>query len=79
MKIIISQQNRKLSIEFHQGQLVDNYSIDKAEEFLVCVDKLLKKHHTVKISNFRDTKLEFHNSGLLTERVVRAIILGLRF
>lgn len=79
MKIIVSQQNKKLLVTFQQGDAADNYSIDKAKEFLACVDKLLKKHHTVKISDFENTKLEFHNTGLLTERIIRAIILGLSF
>ncbi len=80
MRIIVSQQGKKLSVVFENGKVVDKYTIDKAEEFLVCVDKLLKKHHTVKISDFRDVKLEFEGRvGMLTERVVRAIMLGLCF
>ncbi|PJA82705.1 MAG: hypothetical protein CO146_02605 [Candidatus Nealsonbacteria bacterium CG_4_9_14_3_um_filter_37_29] len=80
MKITVSQQGEKLIVEFRHKGNVDNYSIDKAEKFLVCVDKLLKKHHTVKISDFRDAKLEFEGRiGMLTERVVRAIMLGLSF
>jgi len=79
MKIVVSQQGKKLSIIFENGKVVDKYTIDKAEEFLVCVDKLLKKRQTVKISDFRDAKLEFHNTGILTERVIRSIILGLSF
>ena len=78
MKIIISQQGKKLSIIFKDGKIVDKYAIAKAEEFLVCVDKLLKKHHTVKI-DWKNVRLEFHNTGLLTERIIRSIILGLRF
>ena len=78
MKITISQQGEKLIAEFHHGKIVDKYTIDKAEEFLVCVDKLLKKRHTVKI-DWKNVKLEFHNAGLLTERVIRSIILGLSF
>ncbi|MCX6813330.1 MAG: hypothetical protein NTV77_02505 [Candidatus Azambacteria bacterium] len=80
MKVIISQQGKKLSIIFENGKIVDKYTINKAEEFLVCVDKFLKKHHTVKISDFRDAKLEFEGRvGMLTERVVKAIMLGLCF
>lgn len=104
MRVIISQQSKKLTAEFHQGKLVEKYRIDKAEEFLVCVDrvvklwqsrqrrlkrrgrpkfyypvdKLLKKRHTVKI-DWKKAKLEFHNTGILTERVIRAIMLGLCF
>ena len=80
MKITVSQQGEKLIVEFRHKGNVDNYSIDKTEEFLVCIDNLLKKHHTVKISDFRDAKLEFEGRiGMLTERVVRAIMLGLSF
>jgi len=80
LKIIVSQQGKKIEIIFNQNKTVDTFVIDKAEEFLVCVDKLLKKHHTVKISDFRDAKLEFEGRvGMLTERVVRAIMLGLCF
>lgn len=79
MKIIVSQQGKKLSIIFKDGKIVYKYSLDKAEEFLLCIYKLTKKHHTVKISDLRNAKLEFRNAGLLTERVIRAIILGLGF
>ncbi len=104
MKIIVSQQDKKTSVNFIHKDVVDKFVIDKAEEFLVCVDrvvktrhrqrrslnnkssfyypvdKLLKKRHTVKISDFRDAKLEFEGRvGMLTERVVRAIMLGFRF
>jgi hypothetical protein len=80
LKIIVSQQGKKIEIIFNQNKTVDTFVIDKAEEFLVCVDKLLKKRHTVKISDFRDAKLEFEGRvGMLTERVVRAIMLGLCF
>jgi len=80
MKVIVSQENKKILIEFCHGKIVDSYSIDKTEEFLVCIDNLLKKRHTVKISDFRDARLEFEGKvGMLTERVVRAIILGLSF
>lgn len=80
MKIIVSQQqNKRIKITFQQSDIVDSYEVDKAEEFLVCVDKLLKKRHTIKVSDFRDAELEFHNTGILTERVIKSIILGLSF
>ena len=79
MKIIVSQQDKKINISFKDKKMEESFVVAKADEFLICVDKLLKKHHTVKISGFRDAKLEFHNSGLLTERVIRSIILGLSF
>ena len=80
MKIIVSQKEKKLLVEFHYGGDVYKCAIAKAEEFLVCIDKLLKKRHTVKISDFKNAKLEFDGRiGMLTERVVRAIMLGFRF
>lgn len=79
MRIIVSQKEKKLEIIFEDGKVVDKYTIDKAEEFLVCIDKLIKKHHTVKISGFKNAQLEFHSTGLLTERLIRAIMLGLSF
>ena len=78
MKITVSQQDKKISVNFIHKDVVDKFVIDKAEEFLVCVDKLLKKHHTVKI-NWKSADLEFHNTGILTERTIRAIMLGLCF
>jgi len=79
MKIVISQQDKKISVYFIHKDTVNKFIIDKAEESLVCVDKLLRKRHTVKISDFGDAELEFHSTGILTERVIKAIILGLRF
>ena len=103
MKIIISQQGKKLTSEFYHNQIVYKHSLNKAEEFLLGidrvvkirqrrqrwqfkksnfyypVDKLIKKPHTVKISDFRNARLEFRNTGLLTERVIRAIMLGLLY
>jgi hypothetical protein len=55
------------------------YTIDKAEEFLVCVDKLISKGNNVTINSLKKAQLEFRNIGLLTERVIRAIMLGLKF
>lgn len=81
MKIIVAQQDKKLEIIFNDSRnwaYVDKFVIDKADEFLVCVDKLTKKHHTAKIS-WKDVKLEFRSTGLLTERIIRAIVLGLSF
>lgn len=77
MKIIINQFKNKIHFKFYSGNIiVYKCAIDKAEEFLICIDKLIKKHHTVKISSFRNVKLEFHDTGLLTERVIRAIVGG---
>ncbi len=78
MKIIVFQQNKKILITFQQGDTVDNYSVNKAEKFLVCIDKFLKKHHTLKI-RFKIHDLRFKNVSLLTERIVRATMVGLCF
>lgn len=77
MRIIISQQDKKLSIEFHQGKLVDKYTLDKADDFLICVDKFLSRYYTKGGSGLKNVKLEFHDTGILTERVIRAIVAGL--
>lgn len=93
MKIIISQQDKKLSIEFCQGKFaapqlrgeprpeksgrVDKFVIDKADEFLMCVDKFFKKRDNA-IKAISKARLEFVNVGVLTERIIRAIIAGLR-
>lgn len=78
MKIIISQQNEKISIEFCYGKLVDEYFIDRADDFLVCVDKFLKKRNNLK-NSVAKTDLKFVNAGMLTERIIKAIIAGLQF
>lgn len=77
MKIIISQQGKKILITFKNGKAVDKYQVDKADEFLLCVDKFLKRRK-IGIEVFKKAGLEFINVGLLTERVVKAIIVGLR-
>ena len=79
MKITVSQKDKKLKVSFKYNNTVDNYSVDKADDFLACVDKFLTKYHNANSNSFRNVKLEFHNSGLLTERVTRAIINGLSF
>lgn len=90
MKIIVSQQGKKLLIEFNyhpkplldkegkKGRLVvDKYIIDKSDGFLLTVDRFLKKNNISRIVQIRH--IEFINTVLLTERVIRAIIRGLRF
>jgi len=83
LKIVVSQQGKKLSVKFFQGKVVDKHLVDKAEDFLTVVDKFLKKS---KISQIRSINrigqiryIEFVNTGILTERVIRSIMLGLRF
>lgn len=78
MKIIVSQQGKKIDIEFHQGKIVDNYSVDKAEDFLAALDRFIKKRK-ISLALLKKAVLEFVNTGVLTERVIRAIMLGLSF
>ncbi len=74
MKIIVSQQNKKLLITFQQNKVVDNFTVAKSDEFLECVDKL-----KLSAEDWENARLEFRNTGLLTERIIRVIILGLSF
>ncbi len=77
MKIIVSQQDKKISVSFIHKDVVDKFVIAKAEDFLGVVDRFVKKR---KISFIGQTgRIEFKNTGILTERVVRAIMLGLKF
>jgi len=78
MKIIVFQQNKKLLITFKSGKLVDKYRIDKADDFLVTVDKFLRKRRIKSIGRIGQISL-IGPMGLLTERIIRAIIVGLRF
>ena len=78
MKIIVSQQDKKVSITFQQNKSVDTFVVDKSDKFLECVDVLVKKNK-IRPETLRNAKLEFLNSGLLTERIIRVIILGLSF
>jgi len=96
MKIIVSQQNKKLIIEFKHGKVVDKYLLDKAEEFLLAldtstqlsvnpersrrIDKFLRRRNIRPISHIGPIgHIEFENTGVLTERIIRSIIAGLRF
>lgn len=78
MKIIVSQQKKRIKITLQQGNIVDNYVIDKADEFLLCIDKFCKRYK-IDIRVFKKASLEFINVSMLTGRVIRAIIAGLRF
>lgn len=80
MKIIVSQQDKKILITFKDKKLEESFIVDKADEFLVCVDKFLKKHYITKLEDFvKNAGLEFYNTGMLTERIIRAIVKGLSF
>jgi len=78
MKIIISQQGKKISVNFIRKDVVDKFVIDKAEDFLGVVDRFIRKSR-IGLVSLRKADLEFENTGMLTERVIRAIILGLSF
>lgn len=78
MKIIVSQQDKKIVIEFYHGKTVDNYKVDKAEDFLLVIDKFFEKRDNQK-SSIAKADLKFANVSVLTERIIKAIIIGLRF
>ena len=78
MKITVTQKYKKLLVSFKSGNVVDNYAIDKADEFLAAIDKFIKRRK-MHIKVLKKTDLKFVNTGILTERVIRSIMLGLRF
>ncbi|KKS43786.1 hypothetical protein A2567_02660 [Candidatus Azambacteria bacterium RIFOXYD1_FULL_42_11] len=78
MKILVSQKGKKLNIEFNWGKAVDKYSVDKADDLLNVLDRFLKKRK-IKVESLQKASLKFVNTGMLTERIIRAIITGLRF
>lgn len=82
MKIAVSQKDKKILITFEQGSVVDNFLVDKSDGFLLALDKFLKKNnirHIGQIGRIGPIEVEFENTGILTERVIRAIIAGLLF
>ena len=78
MTITVSQQNKKINITFSDKKLEESFIVTKADEFLECIDKLIKKNK-IKLETLRNARLVFENTGLLTERIARVIILGLSF
>ncbi|MDO8664283.1 MAG: hypothetical protein Q7K44_01905 [Candidatus Liptonbacteria bacterium] len=78
MRITVSQQNKKILIKFSDKKLEESFIVDKSDKFLKCVDALVKKNK-MKTETLRNARLEFENTGLLTERIIRVIILGLSF
>ena len=85
MKIIVSQQDlpagrhgKKLLISFISGKTVDKYKVDKADDFLAVLDRFFRKRRIKKIRRIGPVRL-IGPMGMLTERIIRAIMLGLRF
>jgi len=78
MEIIISNQDKKILVDFCQSKLVDKFVIDKSDSFLSVLDRFFKKRK-MKIAVFQKADLKFVNVSILTERIIRAIIAGLRF
>ncbi len=78
MRITVSQKEKNLEIVFSDKKLEKSFAIDKADEFLECVDKLAGKNR-MELKALQNVRLEFCDVGLLTERIVRVIMLGLSF
>ena len=76
MKITIAKQDKKILIKFKDKNLEKSFIVDKSDEFLSCIDVLVKKNK-IKLETLRNARVEFENAGLLTERIIRVIILGL--
>jgi len=80
VKIIVSQQGGKINITFKGKNLEESFVVAQAEDFLACVDKLIRKRRISPTGLIRHIgHIEFYNTGLLTERIIRSIILGLCF
>lgn len=84
MRVIVSQQDlpagrhgKKILVTFKSGKIVDKYEVDKAEDFLVAIDRFIKKYKIRPIGQIGPIKY-IEPIGELTERVIRAIIAGLR-
>ena len=87
MKIIISQQHKKLLIEFYSdaptrsvgGRSPDlSVGVDKADGFINALDRFSKKHKIKSIGQIGSIR-RIGPMGVLTERIIRAIIAGLSF
>ena len=85
MKIIVSQQDlpagrhgKKLLISFISGKTVDKYKVDKADDFLAVLDRFFRKRKIRTMGQMGPIRL-IGPIGVLTERIIRAIMLGLRF
>lgn len=78
MKITVSQQDKLIKIIFKQDNVVDNYVIDKSDEFLASLDRFIKKRK-IDITVLKKANLKFVGTGILTERIIRVIMKGLSF
>lgn len=79
MRIFINQIKNKINIEFQNGDVtVYKCQLDKAEEFLMAVDRFIKKRK-IGIESLQKASLRFAGTGVLTERIVRSIMAGLSF
>ena len=78
MRITVFQQDKKILIEFNDKNLKEVFIVDKADEFLACIDKFVKKSK-INLKSLKKANLVFDSVGLLTERTIRAIMLGLSF
>lgn len=79
MKIVVSQQGKKLLVTFGSGKVIDpstSLRINKADDFLAAIDKFIRKRDNLK-NAIAKAELEFINVGMLTERIIRATIKGL--
>jgi len=78
MKIVVEQNNKRIKITFQQNSVVGSYEIAKAEDFLGVLDRFIKKRK-INFTVLKNPEFEFSNAGFLTERVIKAIVLGLGF
>ena len=78
MKIIVSKQGKKILVEFRRGKAVDKYRIDKADDFLAAIDRFFRKRKIRTMGQMGPIRL-IGPIGVLTERIIRSIMFGLRF
>lgn len=78
MKFLIEQKGRTIFAEFCHRGIVDKYKLDKADDFLLALDKFSRRR---KISStlFKGARFEFNQTSILTERIIKAILQALVF
>lgn len=76
LKISIFQKDKKINTEFKLNGVVDKFVLDKADDFLMAIDKFRKKRK-IDSTLFKDARLEIKQASLLTERIIRAILQGI--